>query len=484
MDCHKPSTLLSETECAGWLNVVIQKRQQMLAWVTSLHPQKLACESDGNLFYGSYNFRQKVTFSDGTSWVVRFPLFGNNALRYTDEKVAMEVEMMTFIREKTTIPVPRIRHWGLSRANPLGVGPFIIMDYIEGVSLTSFLIKRDPELQFSHVREDVDDETLETLYRQFANILLQLFQHDFERIGSLPALKTGFDVPIRPLTFKAHDILQAGGVSTFGDRSKGFATTTEYFQYVLSQDWEQLIKQRNSRALRTLLPSLIHPDYDRGPFKIICDDLSLANVIVRSEDDLTIVGIVDLEWSYIGPAQLFGSAPWWLLGRRLVDVDTRYDEDHPETTARYLKYLEIFKRVLGEEEARMPGYDRRNELSKLVQWSESSGAMWLHMLLSVGFNHPKNLPCVQLEQHIGSKKWGALLQQSAGPEMDVFVEEKVVQLAQYERDEKKALKLKDGFYARKISMVSFLATVAALEGWDLTSRFDPVPDNIEVVKDI
>jgi len=45
-----------------------------------------------------------------------------------------------------------------------------------------------------------------------------------------------------------------------------------------------------------------------GLFKLLCDDFGLANMIVRSKDDLTIVGVVDLEWSYTGPAQLFGSA--------------------------------------------------------------------------------------------------------------------------------------------------------------------------------
>ena len=61
------------------------------------------------------------------------------------------------------------------------------------------------------------------------------------------------------------------------------------------------------------------------------------------------VGLVDLEWSYIGPAQLFGSAPWWLLGIRLNNVDTYYDKDYPNMAAGLLKYLEILKRVLGEE---------------------------------------------------------------------------------------------------------------------------------------
>lgn len=69
--------------------------------------------------------------------------------------------------------------------------------------------------------------------------------------------------------------------------------------------------------LKSLIPALVERNYDSGPFKLICDDLGLASLIVRSEEDLTIVGVVDFEWSYVGPAQLFGSAPCWLLQDRL-----------------------------------------------------------------------------------------------------------------------------------------------------------------------
>lgn len=111
------------------------------------------------------------------------------------------------------------------------------------------------------------------------------------------------------------------------DRNRSFLSTTEYFQYFAEQDWEQLARQPNStygqydamakyrtfKVLKTLIPNFIHNEYDRTKFKVICDDLGLANLIVRSRQDLTVIGVVDLEWSYIGPAQLFGSAPWWLL---------------------------------------------------------------------------------------------------------------------------------------------------------------------------
>jgi len=67
------------------------------------------------------------------------------------------------------------------------------------------------------------------------------------------------------------------------------------------------------KVLKSVIPDLVNLKYNHCKFKLICDDLGLANLIFRSKEDLTIIGIVDLEWLYVGPAQLFSSVPWWLL---------------------------------------------------------------------------------------------------------------------------------------------------------------------------
>jgi len=95
-----------------------------------------------------------------------------------------------------------------------------MMDFIEGVNLSDIL--RDPVDERTGIggtrimKEDVDEKDIECVYRQVANFLLQLFKLDFDRIGSLPTPKTKFPVPIRPLTMKAHNIIQTGGINTFG----------------------------------------------------------------------------------------------------------------------------------------------------------------------------------------------------------------------------------------------------------------------------
>ncbi|KAG4431947.1 hypothetical protein IFR05_012566 [Cadophora sp. M221] len=340
------------------------------------------------------------------------------------------------------------------------------MDFISGVSLSDLLEVPNAERPTRLIREDISDSDIEVVYRQLANFLLQISELDFDRIGSLPSpIATKNPMSTRPLTFKAHTILQNGGVDTFGDRSQGFKTTANYFQYVFGQDWKQLIRQPNSilglydaknkylpfKVLQALIPDLINPNYDRCKFKLICDDLGLANLIVRSKEELNIVGVVDLEWSYIGPAQLFGSAPWWLLQGRPVNSawDCKGDEP-PKIAARHFKYLDIFIRILQEEEANMPGHEER-ELSNLVKGSQASGAMWLHMLLSFGFNDYRSFPFTQLRQHMASE-WAEREKEVDNveevEEVEAFAALKVREVDKYDEDlekleEEKALRMEE-----------------------------------------
>jgi hypothetical protein len=179
---------------------------------------------------------------------------------------------------------------------------------------------------------------------------------------------------------------------------------------------------------------LVNAKYDSCNFKLICDDLGLANLIVRSEEDLTVVGVVDLEWSYIGPAQLFAS-PWWLLQDRPINSewDCHLGDDPPKMGPRYFKYLEIFLRILEEEEAKMPGNEER-ELSSLMKWSQDSGAMWLHMILSNGFNDHLTFPFTLLRQHFGDDAWvKRTVNFSNSEEPETFAVQKLSELDKHDK---------------------------------------------------
>ncbi|OJZ90609.1 hypothetical protein ASPFODRAFT_56887 [Aspergillus luchuensis CBS 106.47] len=423
MDTNALVELIHEVQGQLWVDKVNEthKLGRLCPWVSTFHPDKLPCELEGSFHHGAFNAGMKMVFSDRTVWM----------------KVAMEVTALRLIRERTAIPVPRVRAWGPAATNPLGLGPSIA--------------ERPSRL----MRADISDHDVEFIYRQMARFLLQLFRLDFEQIGSLPPPPLTeahrFTSLPRPLTFKVHSILQNGGVNTFGDRTKGFATTTEYFQYVVGQDWEQLVHQPNSyvafKALRSFVPDLIHPKYNHGNFKLICDDLGLANLIVHSKDDLTVVGVVDLEWSYIGPAQLFGSAPWWLLQDRPVNSAWDYNGEEPPEIA-----------------ARTPGHEEK-ELSSLVKWSQESGAMWLHILLSSGFNDHRSFPFTKLRQHFGADGWAKREKEfDCAEELEAFASRKVRELDKYDEDLEQVEENKALMDNRRMTKEEFILAAAAIIG--------------------
>ena len=220
MDTNALMDIIHEVQGQLWVDKVNETHLtgRLCQWVSTFHPGKLPCVLDGTFHHGAFNAGMKMVFSDSTAWMVRFPRVGMVSDDYIDEKVAMEVTALSFIRNRTTIPVPRVQAWGPAASNSLGLGPFIMMDFINGVSLSDLLQDPNAERPSRVMREDISDNHIEVIYRQLANFLLQLFKLDFDRIGSLPSpqVEAGSPTPPRPLTFKAHSILQNGGVETFG----------------------------------------------------------------------------------------------------------------------------------------------------------------------------------------------------------------------------------------------------------------------------
>jgi hypothetical protein len=53
-------------------------------------------------------------------WLLRLPRVGALCEDYANEKIAIEVEVLSLIREQTSIPVPVVYPWGLAADSPLG----------------------------------------------------------------------------------------------------------------------------------------------------------------------------------------------------------------------------------------------------------------------------------------------------------------------------------------------------------------------------
>lgn len=199
MDYNKPLDLPHAAEKTKWVDWVNLARAEktICKWITSFHPKKLPCQIASGFLNGSYNLGQKFAFDDGTIWFLRLPRAGNILPEYADEKVAMEVEALHLVREKTSIPVPEIYAWGFAGENEHELGPFVLMSFIDGVCLRDVLGSDDGSRL---LRGSVPGSDVEYIYRQMADCMLQLFKIDFDQIGNLPTSITRFNVPCRPLT--------------------------------------------------------------------------------------------------------------------------------------------------------------------------------------------------------------------------------------------------------------------------------------------
>ncbi|GAB7354071.1 hypothetical protein MBLNU459_g4647t1 [Dothideomycetes sp. NU459] len=121
------------------------------------------------------------------------------------------------------------------------IGPFIITEWIDGVSLASVMEKEVDSEWGPTLRRDMDDETLYKIYRQMAGILLELSVHDFDKIGALSEFenddeRTAWSVSSRPMTLKMNKIESKGYVAMDDHPLAPFDTVTQYMEYLIEQN--------------------------------------------------------------------------------------------------------------------------------------------------------------------------------------------------------------------------------------------------------
>jgi aminoglycoside phosphotransferase (APT) family kinase protein len=78
---------------------------------------------------GAFNTWLRMKFKDGGSAVIRFPCPGASV--FPEEKVQREIAVMRFLEHFTSIRIPHISHYGMTEESPCGLGPFLIMEYID-----------------------------------------------------------------------------------------------------------------------------------------------------------------------------------------------------------------------------------------------------------------------------------------------------------------------------------------------------------------
>ncbi|OOF91465.1 hypothetical protein ASPCADRAFT_177528 [Aspergillus carbonarius ITEM 5010] len=304
---------------------------------------------------------------------------------------------MRFIEQNTSIRVPHVLYHGRVEESPAGLGPFIIMEYLENnadiVDALNIPGRSDDDRPI--LDPNISDERLRSAYSQMAEILLQLGRPSFSKIGCISSNGDEdfeeWDVTHRPLTINMNELVQLACVPNRLLPQHPFETASSYFLALAELHMIHLSSQRNDAfdseeecrnkyIARCLFRKLARENrlcsHENGPFKLFCDDLRPANVLANSQYNYAVVGAIDWEFSYVAPAEFVYSPPAWLLLER-----PEYWQDGLDDWARaYQKRLPLFleELQLREDMAIQRGIiSEGDRLSQHMKKSWESGDFWV-----------------------------------------------------------------------------------------------------------
>lgn len=148
-----------------WLqNLLGNSPEELAGEVASRHRSGTPVKA-APLANGAFNVCYRVTYDDGCRVLVRFTALGRVVAR--SEKVEDEVAIMQYIAQHTSVPVPKALGSG-----KCAVGPYIVMEFIEGKPLSGYL--REPTQERVTLRSNIHLSVLKTAYFGMAGILLEL----------------------------------------------------------------------------------------------------------------------------------------------------------------------------------------------------------------------------------------------------------------------------------------------------------------------
>jgi hypothetical protein len=250
-----------------------------------------------------------MKFKDGGSAVIRFPCPGASV--FPEEKVQREIAVMRFLEHFTNIRIPHILHSGMTEESPCGLGPFLIMEYLnhEYDFIDALNIPGRSREERPIMNPDISSDRLELVYSQMADILLQLSSHCFSEIGCISKANEDdeFDdkwvVKHRPLTFNTNELVQLGGFPAKLLPQHTFTTASSYYESLAEMHMTHLSSQRNDAIesaedcrqkyiARCLFRKITREyqlcgDDDSGPFKLFCDDFRPGNVLANAQFQVT-----------------------------------------------------------------------------------------------------------------------------------------------------------------------------------------------------
>lgn len=299
-------------------SAIRQKRDQQAATFPSPAAQTpnighIQCTISSQPLFGSYNVLYPIAFADGLQWLIKIPAKGYHG-RWTNadaRATASEALTMQLIKRQTTIPVPEVFAYQSTLVNELNC-PFILMDFIEGVSLHDFWFDN------SHTSAEIEQRRRKIL-EQVASSMMQMNQFRFYKGGSI-LFKDDGKLDIGPMQRDDHqamlDRLQTDDepepTATF--EAGPFYTKRDFFHCCI--DRREAPADKISRGLHKLLRLFLawipYTDIAGEPaFVLTHPDFDIQNIIVSPEGELR--GFIDWDGVAAEPSCLGNERyPSWL----------------------------------------------------------------------------------------------------------------------------------------------------------------------------
>ena len=138
------------------------------------------CKVSSPPLFGSYNILFPIEFTDGVRWILKIPSTGYAAGfdGAAARALIAEAYTMRMLKRETMIPLPEVHAFQSSADNELNC-PFILMDYIQGTSLSDLWFNQE-----STIPEDSIEEFRETVLMDLAAAMVQLNKFNFDKGGS------------------------------------------------------------------------------------------------------------------------------------------------------------------------------------------------------------------------------------------------------------------------------------------------------------
>ncbi|TVY25156.1 hypothetical protein LHYA1_G006487 [Lachnellula hyalina] len=349
-------------------------------------------------FKGSFNLsiaaRNCVTNERA---VIRFPIPGKVYDLWRVKKVKHEVMVINYLHEHTSIPVPRVYHWGLTKESPQQLGPFIIMEYMEGENLGDILKKPTPnEADLAILDPDINETKLNGIFEQLASFILQLSRLEFPRIGAISkdAVSGEWTVAEPPLTYDMNEVVSFAGfpaehfttMPVFDRSSDYFAARAQCLQINLETHrtvaydtkditWGRYVARH---CFAKLIPTYGMID-DAGPHRLFCDDMRPSNMLINPKT-MEITALLDFEFTNVMPAQFAYDLPWWLIlrepGIELSEGEAAKQEFLNLFEPRKEQFIHAMERV--EARSARPAWEPL--LSARMRDSWDSGRFWFNLM--------------------------------------------------------------------------------------------------------